>query len=131
MNKELKNFFDNTKQLHLLLSVSLLLIIIIIVSPIHLGVGKSFGQCIIIAILFYILFKIFTETHNFSILQKSLKKKQSKQSKIQKNKDENNEEDNIDDASFIDMKNNANASYILCGFIFVLLLYLIYSMFSE
>jgi len=128
MNKELKNFFDNTKQLHLLLSVSLLLIIIIIVSPIHLGVGKSFGQCIIIAILFYILFKIFTETHNFSILQKSLKKKQSK---IQKNKDENNEEDNIDDVSFIDMKNNTNASYILCGFIFVLLLYLIYSMFSE
>ena len=84
MNKQLETFFDNTKQLHLLLGVSLLLIIMIIVSPIDLGFGKPLGQGIIVAILFYILFKNFTETHNFSLLQKKLKKMQLKEEKLKK-----------------------------------------------
>ena len=123
MNKQLEIFFDNTKQLHLLLSISLLLIILIMVNPIDIGFGKPIGQAFIVAILFYILFKNFTETHNFSILQKQLKKKQLKND----NKNNEGEENIIDDQSFIDMKNNTIASYILCGFIFLLLLYVIYS----
>jgi hypothetical protein len=127
MNKQLEIFFDNTKQLHLLLSISLLLIMIIMVSPINLGFGKPVGQGVIVAILVYILFKNFTETHNFSILQKKLKKKQLKKEKSKNNRNE--EEDMIDEQSFTDMKNNTIASYILCGFIFILLLYVIYSIF--
>jgi len=126
MNKQLETFFDNTKQLHLLLSISLLLIILIIVNPINIGIGKPIGQAVIIGMLFYILFKNFTETHNFSILQKRLKKKQ-----LKNNKKNNNEDDTIDNESFIDMKNNTIASYILCGFIFLLLLYVIYSIFFD
>ena len=127
MNKQLETFFDNTKQLHLLLSISLLLIIMIIVSPINLGFGKPVGQGVIVAILFYILFKNFTETHNFSILQTNLKKKQLKDKKH--NKKSINEEDIVDDEAFVDMRNNTIASYILCGFIFILLLYVIYSIY--
>ena len=126
MNKQLETFFDNTKQLHLLLGVSLLLIIMIIVSPIDLGFGKPLGQGIIVAILFYILFKNFTETHNFSLLQKKLKKMQLKGEKLKKKM---KEEDIIDEETFLDMKNNIIASYILSGFIFLLLLYVIYSIF--
>lgn len=127
MNKQLETFFDNTKQLHLLLSISLLLIIMIMVSPINLGFGKSIGQGVIVAILFYILFKNFTETHNFSILQTNLKKKQLKNKKH--NKKSIKEEDIVDDGEFVDMRNNTIASYILCGFIFILLLYVVYSIY--
>jgi len=113
MNKQLQQFFDNTKQLHILLSISLLLIIIIMVAPINSGLIRYSGQAIIVAILMYILFKNFTETHNFVSAQKQTSKK-----------------DKMSKDTLLDLKNNTIASYVLCGFILLLLLYVIYSIFD-
>ena len=76
MNKQLQNFFDNTKQLHILLCVALLLIIIVRVAPIGNGIIKNGGQLIIVGILIYILFQNFIETHNFVLEQKIIRKKE-------------------------------------------------------
>jgi len=121
MNKQLQLFFDNTKQLHILLCIVLLLIIVFIVAPIGVGFIKNSGQMIIIAILMYILFKNFTETHNMVLVQKGLKKKN-------KNK---NPDDADSETMTVDIQNNTIASYALCVFILILLLYVIYSMFIE
>jgi Ca2+/H+ antiporter len=126
MNKQLQYFFDNTKQLHTLLAIALLLIIIIIVAPIGNGFVKYGGQAIIITILIYILFKNFTETHHFGLVQKEMEKDQLKKQKQKKK----NEEEEISSDTMLDLKNNTVASYVLCGFILVLLLYVIYSLFD-
>jgi hypothetical protein len=121
MNKQLHNFFDNTKQLHILLSIALLFIIIIIVAPIEFGFIKYSVYLIIIGLLIYILFKNFTETHNFVLVQKKLEK--------EKKEKKNKKEDESSDEIMLDIKNNTTASYVLCGFILLLLLYVIFSLF--
>ena len=126
MNKQLQNFFDNTKQLHILLSIALLLIIIVRVAPIGIQLIKDGGQLLIIGILIYILFQNFIETHNFVLEQKRIEKDRLKNNK-EKGK---NSEDYISDDTMIDIKNNTIASYVLCGFIFILLAYIIYSIFD-
>ena len=126
MNKQLQNFFDNTKQLHILLCVALLLIIIVRVAPIGNGIIKNGGQLIIIGILMYILFQNFIETHNFVLEQKIIEKNRLKNNK----KKGKNSEDYISDDTMMDIKNNTIASYVLCGFIFILLAYVIYSIFD-
>ena len=113
MNKQLQNFFDKTKQLHILLCIALLLILFVLVAPIGKGFLKYSGQVVIIVLLIYVLFKNFTETHNFVLVQKNMK----------------NEKDMNEDIK-IDLKNNTIASYVLCGFILILLLYVIYSLFD-
>jgi Ca2+/H+ antiporter len=113
MNKQLQNFFDKTKQLHILLCIALLLILFILVAPIGKGFLKYSGQVVIIVLLIYVLFKNFTETHNFVLVQKNIK----------------NEKDMNEDIK-VDLKNNTIASYVLCGFILILLLYVIYSLFD-
>jgi hypothetical protein len=125
MNKQLQNFFDNTKQLHILLSMALLLIIIIMIAPIGSGIIKNGGQLIIVSILTYILLKNFTETHNFDLEQKKIEKERLKGGKDK----EKNPEEFITEDTMIDIKNNTIASYILCGFIFILLAYVVYSFF--
>jgi hypothetical protein len=126
MNKQLQYFFENTKQLHILLSVALLLIIIIMVAPVGNGFVRYSGQVVIIIILIYILFKNFIETHNFVLVQKQMEKDRLKK----KDTDETNPEDKLTDANMLDIKNNTLASYILCGFILILLIYVIYSIFA-
>ena len=126
MNKQLQYFFENTKQLHILLSVALLLIIIIMVAPVGKGFVRYSGQVVIIIILIYILFKNFIETHNFVLVQKQMEKDRLKK----KDTDETNPEDKLTDANMLDIKNNTLASYILCGFILILLIYVIYSIFD-
>ena len=121
MNKQLLKFFDNTKQLHILLSIALLLIIIIMVAPIGNGIIRYSGQAFIVVILMYILFKNFTETHNFVSVQKMMEKKRLKKHK--------KKEDDISEDTLLDIKNNTIASYVLCGFILLLLVYVIYSIF--
>ena len=125
MNKQLQNFFDNTKQLHILLCVALLLIIIVRVAPIGSRI-KNGGQLLIVGILIYILFQNFIETHNFVLEQKRIEKDRLKRNK----KLGKNSEDYISDDTMIDIKNNTIASYVLCGFIFILLAYVIYSIFD-
>ena len=98
MQKELYSFFDKTKQLHTWLCFTLFLTIIVIVFPVNI---KPFGHIVIVGILSYILYHIYIETHKFSQLTK-------------KNKD-------------TDIKNNIIASYVLCVFILLLVLYVAYS----
>ena len=81
MNKQLQFFFEKTKQLHIILSIVLLLILIIMVAPIGNGFIKYSGQTIIIVMLIYILFKNLTETHNFVLVQKETKKNIAKKRK--------------------------------------------------
>ena len=131
MNKQLQYFFERTKQLHILLSIALLLIIIIIVAPIGKGFVRYSGQVVIVVILIYILFKNFIETHNFVLVQKEMEKDRLKKKDEKDEKDEIEEKDNIiTDDIMTDIKNNTLASYILCGFILILLLYVIYSTFD-
>ena len=126
MNKQLQNFFDNTKQIHILLSIALLLIIIVMLAPIGKGFIKKSGQHIIIVLLLYILFKNFIETHHFVLEQKRLEKNRLKKNK----KEGKNSAEYISDDTMTDIKNNSIASYTLCGFIFILLGYIIYSLFD-
>jgi hypothetical protein len=133
MNKQLQNFFDNTKQIHIFLCVSLLLIIVIMVAPIGTGFIKYSGQVIIIMSLMYILFKNFTETHNFSLIQKNMEKdKIKRKEKKMANKETENEKDEpeMDEDTRLDLQNNTIASYVLCVFILILLIYVIYSLFD-
>jgi hypothetical protein len=106
MNTHLGLFLEQTKQLHLFLSLTLFLIIIFIVAPINLGFGKPLGQIFILILLSYILYANFIETHKFALQQ-------------------NNKEN--DEAQSEDIKNNTRASYVLCGFILLLILYFSYS----
>jgi len=108
MNKQLEYFFDQTKQLQVLLCLALLLIIVIMVTPFDLGYGKPIGHLTIVVLLSYILFKNFTETHNLSLNKKD--KTMSKNTRA-------------------DLRNNMMASYILCFFIFILIIYILYSIF--
>jgi hypothetical protein len=92
------------------------------VAPIGNGFIRYSGQLGIVIILVYILFKNFTETHNFVEVQKKIEKDKLKKKKKGKQEEE-------DDVNMIDIKNNTIASYVLCGFILLLLLYVIYSIF--
>ena len=134
MNKQLQYFFERTKQLHILLSIALLLIIIIIVAPIGKGFVRYSGQVVIVVILIYILFKNFIETHNFVLVQKEMEKDRLKKKEEKKDKEEDDDDDDKDeiitDDNMIDIKNNTIASYVLCVFIFILLVYVIYSIFD-
>jgi len=98
MQKQLYTFFDNTKQLHIWLCFTLFLTIIVMVFPVNI---KPFGHIVIVGILSYILYHIYIETQQFS---KLTKKKQD-----------------------ADIKNNIIASYVLCVFILLLILYIAYS----
>lgn len=102
MNKQLYKYFDKTKQIHILLCIALLLIIIIVLAPIGKGFIKLSGRLIIIFMLMYILFKNFIETYNFDLIRKK-------------------------DEMQIEFKNNILASYVLCGFILILLMYVIFN----
>ena len=138
MNKSLESYFDNTKQLHLLLTISLLIIIITIGIPNGYKYTKGIGQGIVISILSYILYKNYNETRNFQLIQQDMK---NKKNTIKKNangdnanandKDDNGDDDDDDNdkGDMIDMRNNTLASYTLCGFIGLLLLYFLYSIF--
>jgi|688.fasta_scaffold723580_2 hypothetical protein len=131
MNKSLESYFDNTKQLHLLLTFSLLIIIVTIGIPEEFKYTKGIGQGIAISILSYILYKNYNETYNLQLIQKDLKEKlQTMNSqKLNKKEDDNNNNKIENENEIIDMKNNTIASYTLCGFIGILLLYFIYSIF--
>ena len=139
MNKSLESYFDNTKQLHLLLTFSLLIIIVTIGIPEEFKYTKGIGQGIAISMLSYILYKNYNETHNLQLIQKDLKEKLhninlKKLNKNENDKNENDKKENENDKKenendIIDMRNNTIASYTLCGFISILLLYFIYSIF--
>lgn len=131
MNKQLQFFFEKTKQLHIILSIVLLLILIIMVAPIGNGFIKYSGQTIIIVMLIYILFKNLTETHNFVLVQKETKKNIAKKRKEGKKGKMGKKEQTINEDIMIDMKNNTIASYVLCGFILTLLVYIIYTFFNS
>ena len=103
MHDNLQSFFDNTKHIQLLLSVTLFLIIITLVLPHSLAPIKMFGQLLIIVLLSYILFKNFIETRLLSASAT----------------DQVTEQDR-------DITSNVLASYILNAFILILLLYVIY-----
>ena len=137
MNKSLESYFDNTKQLHLLLTISLLIIIITIGIPNGYKYTKGIGQGIVISILSYILYKNYNETRNFQLIQQDMK---NKKNTIKKNANGDNanangdnandkDDDDNDKGDMIDMRNNTLASYTLCGFIGLLLLYFLYSIF--
>jgi len=127
MNKSLESYFDNTKQLHLLLTISLLIIIITIGIPNGYKYTKGIGQGIVISILSYILYKNYNETRNFQLIQQDMK---NKKNTIKKNANDNGDDDDDNDkGDMIDMRNNTLASYTLCGFIGLLLLYFLYSIF--
>jgi hypothetical protein len=113
MNKQLNDFFDNTKQLHILLSITLFLLIVIMVAPIGIGYFRNIGQIIVIGILSYILYKNLSETHSLS---------NTINNKV-------NEKNDSDNGFNNDIKSNIIASYILCVFVFLLLLYVMYLMF--
>ncbi len=108
MNKQFKVFSDNTQQMHLFLAICLFLIVSCMFIPANMKFTRTGGQLVIIMILGYILYKNFTETRKFSRQQVVL------------------DENSIETAT--DLKNNILASYVLCGFILLLLLYLIYSL---
>ena len=138
MNKSLESYFDNTKQLHLLLTFSLLIIIVIIGIPDNFKYTRGIFQGIVISLLTYILYKNYNETYNLQLIQKNMKKKlQNTNSKNTNKKDDDDKDhDNKDDDDklekeneLVDMRNNTIASYTLCGFISILLLYFIYSIF--
>jgi len=131
MNKSLESYFDNTKQLHLLLTFSLLIIIVIIGIPDNFKYTRGIFQGIVISLLTYILYKNYNETYNLQLIQKNMKKKlQNTNSKNTNKKDDDNKDDKLEkENELVDMKNNTIASYTLCGFISILLLYFIYSIF--
>jgi hypothetical protein len=122
MNKSLERYFDNTKRLHLLLTLSLLIIIITIGIPSNLIYIKGTFQGIVVAILSYTLYKNYIETSKLETIQREMKKK------IKEKGDTDDDKDNKDKDT-MDMRNNAIASYTLCGFIGLLLLYFTYSIF--
>jgi len=131
MNKSLESYFDNTKQLHLLLTFSLLIIIVIIGIPDNFKYTRGIFQGIVISLLTYILYKNYNETYNLQLIQKNMKKKlQNTNYKNTNKKDDDNKDDKLEkENELVDMKNNTIASYTLCGFISILLLYFIYSIF--
>ena len=139
MNKTLESYFDNTKQLHLLLTFSLLIIIMTIGIPTTYKYTKGLGQGIVISILSYILYKNYNETRTLQLIQKDMKdmkdmkdkKNTSKKYSNNENNEnnENNKNNENNDKAMIDIRNNTIASYLLCGFIGLLLLYFIYSIF--
>ena len=107
MSKHLHQFYEKTKYVHIGLSVALLFILIFVVAPLNLGYKKTkMGQAIIVGILAYILYINFTETHNCALMEK------------------NNTHKSINDDG---MSNNIILSYILSGFIMILLVYVVYS----
>jgi len=124
MNKSLESYFDNTKQLHLLLAMSLFIIIATIAIPNGFQYTKGIGQGIVIAVLSYILYKNYNETYTLQLIEKDMIEK-LKNMKDTKKKDNDKDKD----MDLIDIKSNTIASYTLCGFISILLLYFIYSIF--
>ena len=104
MNKQFQDFFDKTNQIHVILSVALLCVVFTFVAPD--SVNYIFKP-IIIVILSYILYKNFIETRNFSKF---------------KGTDKDTGKDTLRE-----MKSNILASYILCVFMLVLLLYVVYT----
>jgi len=138
MNKSLESYFDNTKQLHLLLTFSLLIIIVIIGIPDNFKYTRGIFQGIVISLLTYILYKNYNETYNLQLIQKNMKKKLQNTNSKNTNKKDDDDKDHDDkddddklekENELVDMKNNTIASYTLCGFISILLLYFIYSIF--
>jgi hypothetical protein len=99
MNKSLQKYFENTKSIHILLTITLLMIIGVMVLPNALSLGPSslgtFLRLCIITLLSYILFRNFSETYQLT------------QSKL------------------ADVRENTVASYVLCSFIFILLVYVV------
>ena len=112
MHKNLKTFFDKTSKMHVLLSITLFFIMILMVAPHSLGYIKKLGQLCVIALLSYILYRNINETR---ILWRTKGKKG-------KHNDKNKYND-------MDVINNVLASYLLCAFIFLLLIFVIYSLF--
>lgn len=111
MSKHLHQFYEKTKNVHLGLTVALLFILIFMIAPLNLGYKKTkMGQFIIVGILAYILYLNFTETQRCALMEKN---------NIVKNDDGGGLKDNI--------ANNIILSYILSGFIMLLLVYVIYS----
>jgi hypothetical protein len=103
------------------------------VAPIGKGFIRYSGQTVIIGILIYILYKNFTETHMFVLVQKKMEAarlKEEEEEKDGKNSKKEKKEPPLSEASLADIKTNTLASYALCGFILLLLLYIIYSLFD-
>ena len=125
MSKQLYKFFANTKQVHIGLSIALLLILIFMVAPLNLGhTTIKIGQTIIVGILTYIIYLNFTETRIFA----QTENKKGKEDKEGKNKDKDKDKDN-EISLTLDTKHNILLSYTLSGFMILLLLYVVYSMF--
>lgn len=124
MSKQLYKFFANTKQVHIGLSIALLLILIFMVAPLNLGhTTIKIGQTIIVGILTYIIYLNFTETRSFAETENKKKGKEDKEGK-------NNDKDKDNEVSLtLDTKHNILLSYTLSGFMILLLLYVVYSMF--
>ncbi len=109
MSKHLHQFYEKTKYVHIGLSAALLFILIFMVAPLNLGYKKTkMGQVIIVGILAYILYINFTETHHCALMKK-------------------NNTHSKDDGINKDMDNNIILSYVLSGFILLLLIYVVYS----
>ena len=104
MNKHFQTYFDLTNKMHILLSIVLFFILIVMIVPIRKKYIKYTGQIFIMGVLGYILYNYLHETHKFSLL-------------INKNKED------LSENEMVDMNNNVLASYVLCGFILILLIY--------
>ena len=125
MSKQLYQFFANTKQVHIGLSIALLLILIFMVAPLNLGYTSiKIGQTIIVGILTYIIYLNFTETRAFA--QKEKKTNTATATATDANPDNAS---NMDGSLILDTKQNVLLSYTLSGFMLILLLYVVYSMF--
>lgn len=104
MNKQLQVFFENTQQLHIFLCFILFIIITWLFIPTNMKFTRIGVKLLIIGILGYILYHNFIETRKFS--QKQIV-----------------DENSIETAA--DLKNNIIANYTLCGFILLLMVYII------
>lgn len=105
MQSNLHSYFDNTKQINIMLSMTLFIIIIVMVIPTRLAYIRKSGQLLVIALLSYILYQSVSETRILSNVKKE------------------NEKDEV--------KPTVIANTVLNGFILLLLLYVVYLFFFR
>lgn len=108
MSKPIHRFYEKTKNTQLLLVIALLFIIIFLIAPLQINSTISFiGKFIILILLTYAVYQNFTETRQFSFEVKN---------------------DNTSSAK--DLNNNIRLSYGLCVSMLLLLIYVLFSIFT-
>ena len=105
MQSNIHAYFDNTKQINIMLSITLFIIIIVMVIPTRLAYIRKSGQLLVIALLSYILYQSINETRLLSNVKKENEKEEVKPTVI--------------------------ANTVLNGFILLLLLYVVYLFFFR